>query len=226
VSIEAPVVDRGASFADWSPGDAKYRLRLHRTWDPAVLPATFVMLNPSTADAEQDDPPIRRCIGFARRWGFGGVRIVNLFALRATNPRALYTADRAGVDSIGPENGAAIIIDAALETGIYDREGNRLIPPRYFDAPAYQATIRKLQALRPEHLLTAHYPPMRGEEALDFLDRSLQFTHQVHGVVREGLGEGITDLRELTGRVDERLGPYPEFAHELAAGVRAHMAVL
>jgi glyoxylase-like metal-dependent hydrolase (beta-lactamase superfamily II) len=125
-----------------------------------------------------------------------------------------------------PKNGAAIIIDAALETGIYDREGNRLIPPRYFDAPAYQATIRKLQTLRPEHLLTAHYPPMRGEEALDFLDRSLRFTHQVHGVVSEGLGEGITGLRELTGRADERLGPYPEFAHELAAGVRAHMALL
>jgi glyoxylase-like metal-dependent hydrolase (beta-lactamase superfamily II) len=75
-----------------------------------------------------------------------------------------------------PENAAAIIIDAALETGIYDREGNRLIPPRYFDAPSYQSTIRKLRTLRPEHLLTAHYPPMQGEEALAFLDRSIDFT--------------------------------------------------
>ena len=125
-----------------------------------------------------------------------------------------------------PKNGAAIIIDAALETGIYDREGNRLIPPRYFDAPRYQNTIRKLLTLRPEHLLTAHYPPMQGEEVEGFLDRSLKFTQQVHGVVREGLGEGITDLRELTKRADARLGPYPEFSHELAAGVRAHLAVL
>jgi glyoxylase-like metal-dependent hydrolase (beta-lactamase superfamily II) len=125
-----------------------------------------------------------------------------------------------------PKNGAAVIIDAALETGIYDREGNRLIPPRYFDAAAYQATIRKLRTLRPEHLLTAHYPPMQGEEALDFLDRSLQFTQQLHGVVSEGVQSGITDLLELTRRAVERLGPYPEFGHELGAGVRAHMATL
>jgi glyoxylase-like metal-dependent hydrolase (beta-lactamase superfamily II) len=125
-----------------------------------------------------------------------------------------------------PKNGAAIIIDAALETGIYDREGNRLIPPRYFDAARYQGTIRKLQTLRPEHLLTAHYPPMQGQAALDFLDLSLEFTKQVHGVVREGLENGITDLWELTRRADAQLGPYPEFSHELAAGVRAHMAML
>jgi hypothetical protein len=123
-------------------------------------------------------------------------------------------------------NGAAIIIDAALETGIYDREGNRLIPPRYFDAAAYQSTIRKLRTLRPEHLLTAHYPPMQGEEVESFLDLSLEFTKQVRGVVREGLKGGITDLRELTRRADAQLGPYPEFSHELAAGVRAHLAML
>jgi len=125
-----------------------------------------------------------------------------------------------------PKNAAAIIIDAALETGIYDREGNRLIPPRYFDAVQYQSTIRKLQTLRPEHLLTAHYPPMQGEEALDFLDRSLNFTYEVHRVVDEGLRSGTTDLWELTKQADAQLGPYPEFMIELGAGVRAHMAVL
>jgi glyoxylase-like metal-dependent hydrolase (beta-lactamase superfamily II) len=125
-----------------------------------------------------------------------------------------------------PHNRAAVIIDAALESGIYDREGNRLIPPRYFDATAYENTIRSLLALQPAHLLTAHYQPMQGREVLDFLDRSLKFTQQLHIVVREGLSSGTTDLRELTGRAVERLGPYPEFAHELAAGVRAHMALL
>jgi glyoxylase-like metal-dependent hydrolase (beta-lactamase superfamily II) len=125
-----------------------------------------------------------------------------------------------------PENAAAIIIDAALETGIYDREGNRLIPPRYFDAPRYQSAIRKLRTLRPQHLLTAHYPRMQGEEALAFLDRSLEFTEQLHHVVSEGLGSGTTDLWELTREAVAQLGPYPEFGHELGAGVRAHMAVL
>lgn len=121
-------------------------------------------------------------------------------------------------------NDAAIIIDAALETGIYDREGNRLIPPRYFDAKLYRKTLRTLRLMRPEHLLTAHYPPMRGREALDFLDRSLAFTDRVEAVVREGLEKGVTNLRELTELADARLGPYPEMPAEIGAGVRAHMA--
>ena len=125
-----------------------------------------------------------------------------------------------------PENGVAIIMDAVLERGIYDREGNRLIPPRYFDAAQYRGTIRRLLALRPEHLLTAHYPPMQGHEALDFLERSLDFTERVHRVVSEGLQQGTTDLWELTKRADAQLGPYPESMIELGAGVRAHMAML
>lgn len=68
----------------------KYRYHLTREWD-ATLPRTlFVMLNPSTADASLDDPTIRRCMGFARSWGAGGIEVVNLFALRATDPEALW----------------------------------------------------------------------------------------------------------------------------------------
>jgi glyoxylase-like metal-dependent hydrolase (beta-lactamase superfamily II) len=124
------------------------------------------------------------------------------------------------------KNEAAIIIDAALETGIYDRGGNRLLPPRYFDAAAYQNTVRTLRSLRPGHLLTAHYLPMRDEDAIDFLDRSLDFTIQMNGLVGEGLNNGVTDLWELTKYADAQLGPYPEFMHELGAGVRAHMGLL
>ena len=58
------------------------------------------MLNPSTADAEKDDPTIRRCIAFAARAGFGGVEILNLFAFRATRPAAL----KAAADPVGPDN--------------------------------------------------------------------------------------------------------------------------
>ncbi len=125
-----------------------------------------------------------------------------------------------------PENDAAIIVDAALEAGIYDREGNLLQPPRYFDAASYRSTIRKLHSMRPGYLLTAHYPVMRGREALDFLDRSLDFTDRVNRATREGLRDGVTDLWELTRYVDGRLGPYPAFMIELGAGVRAHMGVL
>ncbi len=58
------------------------------------------MLNPSTADAAADDPTIRRCIGFARAWGFGALEVVNLFAYRATRPADLFAAD----DPVGPRN--------------------------------------------------------------------------------------------------------------------------
>lgn len=49
----------------------------------------FVMLNPSTADATVDDPTIRRCTGYAKRWGFDALYVVNLFAYRATHPNEL-----------------------------------------------------------------------------------------------------------------------------------------
>lgn len=60
----------------------------------------FVMLNPSTADDKIDDPTIRRCVGFAHREGFGGIEVVNLFALRSANPKALVEA----TDPFGPDN--------------------------------------------------------------------------------------------------------------------------
>lgn len=65
-----------------------------------VKPALFIMLNPSTADATKDDPTIRRCIAFAKREGCTKLTVVNLFALRATDPKQL----KLHKDPIGPEN--------------------------------------------------------------------------------------------------------------------------
>lgn len=92
----------------WTAGTASlsecgtYRYALRRRWaaDPMTPALTFVMLNPSTADATLDDPTIRRCIGFAKREGYGAVKVLNLYAFRATNPKALLTCD----DPVGPEN--------------------------------------------------------------------------------------------------------------------------
>lgn len=122
-----------------------------------------------------------------------------------------------------PRSKAAVIIDAVLYDGIYDRAGNRLIPPRYYDASAYQSTIRRLIALQPNILLTAHYNVMEGADAIEWLHRSLSFTEELHEVVREALKNGVTDLWELTQYADKAVGPYPEFMTELGASVRAHM---
>lgn len=70
----------------------KYRYALTRVWDEIKPRVLFIMLNPSTADAEKDDPTIRRCMHFANDWGYGGLYVVNLFALRATNPEDLLKA--------------------------------------------------------------------------------------------------------------------------------------
>lgn len=92
-------VKRGAVISDCG----HYRYRLWREWDAELPTCCFVMLNPSTADAEVDDPTIRRCIGFARREGCGRLEVANLFAWRATDPqelRALHDFDKA----FGPDH--------------------------------------------------------------------------------------------------------------------------
>lgn len=84
----------------------KYRYRLWRewgTWASDRKSCVFAMLNPSTADGQQDDPTIRRCVGFAKRWGYDKMEVVNLFAYRATDPRALlalgHDDDPGGIDN-------------------------------------------------------------------------------------------------------------------------------
>lgn len=79
---------RGAELSE----DGMYRYSLWRRWDAGRARVTWIMLNPSTADAEIDDPTIRRCIGFAKAWGAGGIRVVNLYPFRATHPADLWEA--------------------------------------------------------------------------------------------------------------------------------------
>lgn len=77
-----------------------YRYLLRRTWADTLPRIAFVMLNPSTADEAIEDATIRRCIGFARREGAGGLDVVNLFAYRTTYPRELAQAD----EPVGRDN--------------------------------------------------------------------------------------------------------------------------
>lgn len=86
-----------------------YRYELTRVWDAQGPKVLFVMLNPSTATEVQNDPTVERCERRARALGFGGFRVVNIFAYRATDPKVM----RAQADPVGPGNDAAIIAAAA-----------------------------------------------------------------------------------------------------------------
>lgn len=91
----------GAVFSDCE----RYRYRLWRVWDESRPKACFVMLNPSTATHEVLDPTVSRCKTRAETLGYGGLEVVNIFALRSTDPKELYKVD----DPMGSNNIAAIM---------------------------------------------------------------------------------------------------------------------
>lgn len=93
-----------ASEAVYSDCEA-YRYSLTRIWEGTGQRVGFVMLNPSTATETQNDPTVERCERRARALGFGSFTVVNIFAWRDTDPRAM----RAAADPIGPANDDAIL---------------------------------------------------------------------------------------------------------------------
>jgi hypothetical protein len=99
---ELPGCSRAFQQAGGADVVGSYRYRLWRSFPEARGDARvlFVMLNPSTADGATDDPTLRRCLGFARRWGFARLDVCNLFAFRSTDPAALRTMR----DPVGPRN--------------------------------------------------------------------------------------------------------------------------
>lgn len=101
-------MERAAQISDCG----KYRYSLTRSWDLDLPTVLFICLNPSTADAEKDDPTVRRCVGFAKEWGCGRIVMGNLFAFRATHPRDMMAAE----DPVGPENNQTLL---ALSTHSY-----------------------------------------------------------------------------------------------------------
>ncbi len=112
-----------------------YRYSLMRRWDQGS-PLRFVMLNPSTADATVDDPTIRRCMGFARREGCAALIVVNLYAYRSTDPKALLTC----TDPVGPVNDeilwAHLISARAGQTPVVAAWGVNAEPGRAADVVA------------------------------------------------------------------------------------------
>lgn len=104
-------------FSDASFSDCRtFRYALRRRWGVGA-PAAFIGLNPSTADDTHDDPTIRRCVDFARRWGFGGLTMVNLFAFRATDPWMLGEEQAKNGEVVGADNDGYLLAHAK-EAGI------------------------------------------------------------------------------------------------------------
>lgn len=120
----------GAVFS----ADHKYRYMLTRAWEDVGdgTALNIIGLNPSTADAAVDDPTIRRCIGFARQWGFSELVMTNIFAFRSTDPGGL----KAERDPVGPENDVTLLEQArgcrvalaawGAHGGLFSREGQVL----------------------------------------------------------------------------------------------------
>ena len=88
-------MESSAIFSDCG----RYRYFLRRRWEDGE-DCVFVGLNPSTADGSKNDATVRKCIHFARSWGFAGISLVNLYARRCRYPQALATSD----DPVGPDN--------------------------------------------------------------------------------------------------------------------------
>src|SRR5689334_322706 len=88
------MLERDAVISDCG----RYRYLLRRAWDHTRPRCLLIMLNPSTADAEIDDPTIRSCIRLAKENGYGSFEVVNIFSFRATDPKDLAKAER----PIGP----------------------------------------------------------------------------------------------------------------------------
>lgn len=123
-----------------------------------------------------------------------------------------------------PNSRTAIVTDAVLGAGLFDTAGKVIHPPPYVDAEAYEATVRRLQALAPARLLTAHYAVIEGDAVERFLKESAAFVARA----RAAVGRALVELDEVTlGRLLERLnpelGPFTSMPNELGAPIRAHL---
>lgn len=116
------MIHKSATFSD----DRRYRYTLSRIWKPGKPYTNFVGLNPSTADANFDDPTIRRCIRFAGDWGCGGMVMTNLFAFRATDPFEMKAAREPVGGADNDEWIARIARDAGIVVAAWGVHGTHL----------------------------------------------------------------------------------------------------
>lgn len=139
-SVPLAIPDSLNSSAIFSPCRT-WRYVLLRRWGSADSPhVAFIALNPSTADETTDDPTVRRMIGFAQDWGYGGLYVLNLFAYRATDPHEM----KAARDPVGPENDKFLQVYHSMAARTVAAWGNH---GRFRGRGAMVATMLGLRAL-------------------------------------------------------------------------------
>ena len=147
----------------------EYRYALWRDVGPGGPAGTllWIMLNPSTADAADDDHTIRKILGLSMRWCFGKLRVVNLYALRSRDPKALWTHP----DPVGPQNDGHILRELERADGVMlawgtNAGGDRASTVRQIIARSYRGPVWHLgltQAGHPKHPLMIGYNTPRVE---------------------------------------------------------------
>jgi glyoxylase-like metal-dependent hydrolase (beta-lactamase superfamily II) len=117
-----------------------------------------------------------------------------------------------------PSSRTAIVMDAVMANGLLDTDGNVVHPPPIVDIAGYEQSVRLLQSLEPQRLLTAHYDVIEGADVDRFLADSLAFVDRARRTVATG---GDVPLRDLLERANAELGPFTSMPNELAATLRA-----
>jgi glyoxylase-like metal-dependent hydrolase (beta-lactamase superfamily II) len=126
-----------------------------------------------------------------------------------------------------PSSRSAIITDATLGAGLLNNEGEVIHPPPYILLEEYEATVRRLQRLAPERLLTAHYAVMEGAEVNRFLDESLAFVARARSAIEAAIEESDeVTMSGLLTTLNPILGPFTSMANELGGPIRTHLQEL
>jgi hypothetical protein len=165
-------MEKGAILSE----DGKYRYKLWRIWDEKKPPVAFIGLNPSIADAKEDDPTIRKLITLSTNWGYGGFYIANLFALRSTDPAELKNVD----DPIGPDNDKYIqIVNGSCDKTVLMYGNNGTLLDRHLEVlnilyPVDIYCVGLTNSGNPMHPLY-----MKGDSSLIKFDQSVQKLNQI-----------------------------------------------
>jgi hypothetical protein len=137
-------LDSGATFSD----DRRYRYLLWRIWESSLPVVSWTLLNPSIADEQVLDPTLKRCMGFSKRWGMGGMYITNLFPLVSTNPMALRTS----MNDVAMETNAIHVENACRQSSLtVVGWGSNVEHPLLRDAPV-RLYEKVLKVYRPHFL--------------------------------------------------------------------------